>query len=119
MRLAKLVVAAWLATALFGTISCSRVQNRIEVVNLSGIEAVEIQITVCGNDIVFNDLEPGITQSDSFSISCESGFKVFALLADGSAITNEFGYVTGGSGAYGNRIEIKITSDKRIIGEQL
>ena len=109
---------AILAMALVAT-SCGKVHNKVTVVNNSGLKADRVNVTVCGQDVVFENLDPGKKQSQSFSVTGDSGFRVSASLSDGTVATNSFGYVTGGAGAYGNHAEIEILSDKSITGQQL
>jgi uncharacterized protein (DUF2141 family) len=109
---------AIVAIALVAT-SCGKVQNSVTVVNNSGQKAGRVTVTVCGQDVVFDNLESGKKQSRSFSVTGDSGFIVSAHLSDGTVATNSFGYVTGGAGAYGNHAEIEIATDKSIKGTQL
>ena len=114
----QITTLAILAMALIVT-SCGKVQNSVTVVNNSGLNADRVTVTVCGQDVVFEHLDAGKKQSRSFSVTGDSGFFVSASLADGTVVTNGFGYVTGGAGAYGNHAEIEIASDKSIEGKQL
>jgi hypothetical protein len=109
---------AILAMALVVT-SCGKVQNSVTIVNNSGLKADRVTVTVCEQDVVFENLDAGKKQSRSFSVTGDSGFIVSASLADGTIATNGFGYVTGGAGAYGNHAEIEIAPDKSIKGKQL
>lgn len=116
MRL--MISGAILAMALVAS-SCGRVQNRVTVLNNSGLKADRVTVAVCGQDVVFENLEAGKKQSRRFSVTGDSGFLVTASLSDGTVATNSFGYVTGGAGAYGNYAEIEIAPDKSIKGKQL
>ncbi|MBM3325148.1 MAG: hypothetical protein FJY66_05725 [Calditrichaeota bacterium] len=107
-----------LALALLVT-SCAKVQNSVTVVNNSGVKADRVIVTVCGQDVIFENLETGKQQSRSFSVTGDSGFLVSASLSDGTVASNSFGYVTGGAGSYGNHAEIEIAPDKSLKGKQL
>jgi hypothetical protein len=109
---------ALLAISLVVT-SCGKVQNKVTVVNNSGLKADRVTVTVCGQDVVFENLNAGKKESQSFTVNSDSGFVVSASLSDGTVATHSFGYVTGGAGAYGNHAEIEIASDKSINGKQL
>ena len=116
MRLISSVTV--LAIAMVAT-SCGKVQNSVTVINNSGLNADRVTVTVCGQNVVFENLAAGKKQSRSFSVNGDSGFIVSATLTDGTVLTNGFGYVTGGAGAYGNHAEIEIEPDKTITGKQL
>ena len=116
MRLINTVAMLVLALTLT---SCGKIQNSVTVVNNSGVKVDRITVTVCGQDVVFDNLGAGKKASQSFSVTGDSGFIVSASLSDGTVSTNSFGYVTGGAGAYGNHAEIEILPDKSIKGKQL
>lgn len=113
-----IALLAFLAVVFVAT-SCGKVQNRVTVVNNSGIKADRVTVTVCGQDLVFDNLDTGKKDCQSFSVTGDSGFFVSASMSDGTVLSNAFGYVTGGSGKYGNHAEIDITGDKSITGRQL
>jgi hypothetical protein len=118
-RMMKLInTAAVLALALLMT-SCGKIQNSVTVINNSGVKADRVTVTVCGQDVVFENLGAGKKASQSFSVTGDSGFLVSASLSDGTVATNSFGYVTGGAGSYGNHAEIEIAPDRSIKGKQL
>ena len=83
------------------------------------MKADRVTVTVCGQDLLFVDLDPGEKQSQKFTVTSDSGFIVSATMNDGTVLTHGFGYVTGGAGAYGNYAEIEISPDKLITGNQL
>jgi len=114
----QLTSLALLAIVLVAT-SCGKVRNRVTVVNNSGLKAERVTVTVCGQDVVFENLHAGKMESQSFLVKGDSGFVVSASLSDGTVATHSFGYVTGGAGAYGNHAEIEIAFDKSIKGKQL
>jgi hypothetical protein len=99
-------------------VSCGKGQNTLVVINHSGMTADQIAVTVCEKDHLISNLKNGDSATREFSIRGDSGVAVSVLLSDGSTMTNGFGYVTGGAGANGNRIEIEITEDGRIVGKQ-
>jgi hypothetical protein len=99
--------------------SCGKVDNRITVVNHSGFTADRVTVDVSGQKIVFENIDDNKEESQSFSVTGDSGFNVSVRLSDGTVLTNGFGYVTGGAGAYGNHAEIEIMPDKSIKGKQL
>lgn len=114
----KVIITLSIVATVLIAASCSKTQNSMTVVNNSGLKATSVTITVCGQDLVFENLNTGDKQSRNFSITGDSGFIVSATLTDGTVVTNGFGYVTGGAGAYGNHAEIEISPDKSIKGKQ-
>ncbi len=116
MRLIKTVAILVLALSVT---ACGKVQNSVTVVNNSGVKADRVTVTVCGQDVVFENLGAGKKASQGFSVTGDSGFIVSASLSDGAVVTSSFGYVTGGAGAYGNHAVIEIEPDKVINGKQL
>jgi len=115
----KLIASMAIVAIAVVVTSCGKVQNTVTVVNNSGLKADRVTVTVCGQDVVIENLEPGKKQSRKFSVTGDSGFFVSASLSDGTVATNSFGYVTGGAGAYGNHAEVEIAPDKSIKGKQL
>lgn len=99
--------------------SCGKVQNRMTIINSSPVKADRVTVSVCGQDVVFQNIDSGREASQGFPVTGDSGFTVSAAMSDGTVATNSFGYVTGGTGSYGNHVEIEITSDKSIKGKQL
>ena len=98
--------------------ACGRKQNILVVTNNSGVTAQQVTVKVCGKDYIFTGLTNGGSKTQSFSVDSDSGFLVSASLADGTTLTNGFGYVTGGAGAHGNSAEIEITQRRQIVGKQ-
>lgn len=90
----------------------------MSVTNKSGATVQKVAVTVCGVAYDFADIPDGGSKTRRFSVKHDSGFQVNALLADGTTVTTNFGYVTGGGGAYGNHADIEITKDRTIIGKQ-
>ena len=99
-------------------VSCGKVQNTLIVTNHSGVTADRVAVTVCGEVYLFSGLTNGGAQTRHFRVTGDSGFKVSATLADGTTLTNGFGYVTGGAGSYGNHASLEIRQDRQIIGHQ-
>lgn len=118
-ELVRFIISTAIVAMALVTASCGKVQNKVTVVNNSALRADRVTFTVCGKDVVFENLDAGKKQSRSFSVTGDSGFSVSASLSDGTVATNSFGYVTGGAGAYGNHAEIEIAPDKSIKGKQL
>jgi hypothetical protein len=113
MKRTLATVAVCLALA-----SCARVSNEMVITNNSGIVAKEVVVTVCGETHRFVDIPDAGSKSAPFTVKQDSGFTVDVRLVDGTSMTTNFGYVTGGGGAYGNHAEIKITKDRQIVGKQ-
>lgn len=108
----------FLVTVCLALVSCGKVQNTLVLTNHSGVTANQVLVTVCKKDYVVRELKNGDSRTQHFKVTRDSGFLVSAALADGTTLTNEFGYVTGGAGEYGNRAEIEITKDRKIVGKQ-
>lgn len=98
--------------------SCAKVSNEMVITNNSGIAAQEVVVTVCGEIHRFADIPDAGSKSARFTVKHDSGFDVVVRLVDGTSMTTNFGYVTGGGGAYGNHAEIEITNDRQIVGKQ-
>ena len=98
--------------------SCGKVQNVMVLTNNSGVTADRVIVKVCGKDCVFTGLTNGESKTQAFAVDGDSGFSVAASMADGTTLTNGFGFVTGGVGAHGNRAEIEIAQGRQIIGKQ-
>ncbi len=98
--------------------SCAKVSNEMIVTNNSGVTVQEVVVTVCGESHRFIDIPDARLKSAHFTVKHDSGFQVNVRLTDGTAMTTNFGYVTGGGGSYGNHAEIEITKDRQIIGKQ-
>lgn len=98
--------------------SCSKVSNEMVVTNNSGMAAKEVVVTVCGETHRFADIPDADSKSSHFTVKGDSGFQVDVRLVDGTSMSTNFGYVTGGGGAYGNHAEIEITKDRQIVGKQ-
>lgn len=98
--------------------SCAKVSNEMVITNNSGIAAQEVVVIVCGDIHRFADIPDAGSKSARFTVKHDSGFDVVVRLVDGTSMTTNFGYVTGGGGAYGNHAEIEITNDRQIVGKQ-
>lgn len=92
--------------------------NVIVVTNNSGITAEVVVVTVCGESYRFTDINDTESRSARFTVKHDSGIQVDVRLVDGTSWATNFGYVTGGGGAYGNHAEIEITKDRQIVGKQ-
>ena len=102
------ILLAVLLLATGGTWNWSR--NILEIENASGKLAQLITINVCGNNYHLKDLPCGNSRRITFEVIGDSGFQVDVSFDDGSKISDNFGYVTGGAGAYNNRAKVKINS---------
>ena len=98
--------------------SCAKMANVIVVTNNSGITAEVVVVTVCGESYRFTDINDTESRSARFTVKHDSGIQVDVRLVDGTSWATNFGYVTGGGGAYGNHAEIEITKDRQIVGKQ-
>ena len=102
-----------------GFVLVRQLQYRLTVVNQTGLLAETIHVEVCGRDIKLENVPPCESRTRLFRITRDSGFNVTVQLADGTHLTETFGYVTTGPMAYGNNIHIEITPEKTIQGTQL
>jgi len=73
-----------------------RFQNRLFVENRSGQPITMLKITVGGETSVFQEVLDGAKSSASFRIASDDHFAVNGLLADGTKVSGELGYVTNG-----------------------
>ena len=112
----RIIVAILIACVAFAVWAI--VQNRMTVTNNTGVTVQKVVVTVCGITYKFADIPDGKSKTRRFTVYYDSGFQVDALLADGTTLTNTFGYVTGGGGAYCNGADIEISKDRQIIGKQ-
>jgi len=93
-------------------------QNIINIHNQTNETISSIEILVCKKNIILSSLAPHSKTSTSFIVSGDSGFIVKAKFSDSKELNAQFGYVTGGAGAYGNIANI-IIKESQIIGNQL
>lgn len=87
-------------------------RNVLEIENESGKMAKMVTVAVCGKTYRVEELPSGDTRRMSFDVTGDSGFQVDVSFGDGADISDNFGYVTGGAGAYHNRAKITIRSDE-------
>ena len=85
-------------------------RNLITIDNASGKMAASVIIEVCGQNYMVKNLPAGENYSLSFDVKDDSGLQVDVLFADNSKLSGNFGYVTGGLGAYNNKVIIRINS---------
>ena len=82
--------------------------NVVLVRNSSGMTIKEFTLTVCAKDYALADIADGETGKLNFAVTGDSNFQMRVTLQDGTILTNSFGYVTGGAGAYRNRVTITV-----------
>ena len=82
--------------------------NVVLVRNSSDMTIDEFTLTVCAKDYTLADIADGETGKLKFTVTGDSSFQMRAKLQDGTVLTNSFGYVTGGAGAYHNRVTITV-----------
>ena len=70
--------------------------HALTVENRSGQAIEEIAITVCGQTHTLRGIAPGGAASAAFEITTDGSFDVRGRLADGTALTGNYGYVTRG-----------------------
>ena len=87
-------------------------RNIMEIENASGKRAQMITVTVCRRQYRLENLPSGRSKRVAFEIAGDSGFQVDVTFDDGSTMSETFGYVTGGAGAYNNRAKITIPPDR-------
>ena len=104
------ILLAVLLLAIGGTWHWSR--NIIEIANASGKLAQMITITVCGKQYHLESLPSGKSGRIAFEVIGDSGFQIDVSFDDGSKMSDNFGYVTGGAGAYNNRAKVEIHSER-------
>jgi hypothetical protein len=85
--------------------------NVVLVRNSSGMTLDEFTLTVCKKDYTLANILDGETGKLHFTVTGDSSFQMRAKLQDGTVLSNSFGYVTGGAGAYHNRVTITIRSN--------
>lgn len=83
-------------------------RNVLVLENATDKTARVVTVTVCRMSYRVEDLAPGRTTRIHFEVTGDSGFQVDATLEDGTEISGNFGYVTGGAGAYHNRARVRI-----------
>lgn len=82
--------------------------NRVQVRNSSGQTIDEFTLTVCEKNYTLAHIPDGETGKLSFTVSRNSDLRMHVKLQDGTVLTNSFGYVTGGGGAYHNQFTITV-----------
>ena len=85
-------------------------RNVLEIENDSGKMAKVITVSVCGKIYRLEELPSGDSRRMSFDVTGDSDFQVDVSFTDGSEVEDNFGYVTGGAGAYHNRAKVTIRS---------
>ena len=110
----RIIVAILIACVVLAV--WAMVQNRMTVMNNTGTKVQKVVITVCDRTYEFADIPDGKSQTRNFSIAHDGHFHVVALLPDGTTLTDDFGYVTGGM--YSEVANIEITKGRQIIGKQ-
>lgn len=92
-------------------------RNLLVIENESGKMVEVVTVTVCGKSYQLKDLPSGETKRVAFMVTGDSGFQFDVSFDDGGRVLGNFGYVTGGAGAYNNRVVVNIQPD-RIDGKQ-
>ena len=85
--------------------------NVVQVRNSSGMTIEEFTMTVCKKDYTLAHILDGEIGKLHFTVTGDSSFQMRAKLQDGTVLSNSFGYVTGGAGAYHNRVTITVRSN--------
>lgn len=85
--------------------------NVVQVRNSSGLMIEEFTMTVCNRTHRLTNLSDGETGKIHFAVTGDSNFQMKAKLQNGTVLSNNFGYVTGGTGAYRNRITVTVRSN--------
>ncbi len=85
--------------------------NVVLIRNSSGMTIDEFTLTVCNRDYTLANILDGEIQKLHFTITGDSSFEMRATLQDGTVLSNNFGYVTGGAGAYHNRVTLTVRSN--------
>jgi hypothetical protein len=75
-----------------------KLENRLAVVNQSGqlLSRLKVGMGHAGPIATFEDLRDGGVETASFSIKGDDSFVVDGMLADGTKVGGNFGYVTNG-----------------------
>ena len=82
--------------------------NVVLVRNSSGMTLENFTLTVCEKDYTLANILDGETGKLNFAVTGDSNFQMRVTLQDGTILTSSFGYVTGGAGAYRNRVTITV-----------
>lgn len=85
--------------------------NIFVIENVSGKTAQIVTVTVCRKNYSLDNLPHGESRRILYKVTEDSGFHVDVAFEEGSQVSGNFGYVTGGAGAYNNKAEIKILSN--------
>jgi hypothetical protein len=92
-------------------------RNVLVIQNESGKTVDVVTVTVCGKSYRVENLPIDGTSQLVFDVMYDSGFQVDVTFDDGSELTGNVGYVTGGAGAYNNRAKV-IIREQSIEGTQ-
>jgi hypothetical protein len=85
--------------------------NVVLIRNESGLTIDEFTLTVCGKSYTLENVPHGETEKFHFTVHGDSSFQMRATLPNGTVLSNNFGYVTSGAGAYHNRITVTVRSN--------
>lgn len=91
--------------------------NTISIYNKSSKVITAIRVTVSEEHYKLNNISAGGEGQINFDIHTDSDFSVEVDFDNQTTLKHSFGYVTGGAGAYHNRVKIEIYDDK-IVGNQ-
>lgn len=86
-------------------------RNVLEIRNSSGMTVDTLTLTVCARHYSLSHIPDGETGKMTFYVTGDSNFEIRAVLQDGTVLSNSFGYVTGGAGAFHNRPTITVRSN--------
>jgi hypothetical protein len=92
-------------------------RNIVTIENASGKMVKTVALSICGRSYSVENLAPGATKGLSFTVDRDSGVEFKVSFMDGSEISGNGGYITGGAGVYRNRILIRVEA-KRVKLEQ-
>jgi hypothetical protein len=98
-----LVVVGVMAGVLWAALE--RFQNRLTVENRSG-QPLTLRVTTGGETITLPEVPAGGEVTAAFPIRSDDHFAVGGMLAHGTAVGGEFGYVTNGMSGQRARFDI-------------
>ena len=95
----RTMVAVASIASVCGLVCCARmVENRLVIENQSGqtLACLKVGMASSGPIATIKDLPDGAAETASFGIGGDDSFAIDAMLADGTRVGGNFGYVTNG-----------------------
>lgn len=93
----KAIVNVIFASALMITLGCNNYNSGfLRISNNSDKRIIEARIIVCGQLLIFNNIEPRSEAGSAYKVTSDSSYDVTVVYADGQELKSKVGYITHG-----------------------